>query len=186
MFVRRILRGHGLSAYKELILMLRHRHEIEKARKQSGRLATAVNGEIRAIEKSWYEPAIRKAGLRTGIIDVVSFLNSQGIPQVVVSDYEVTYKLESLGLMNRFAATYVGEELGVVKPNPELFARVATDFKVPVSQSLHFGDRADTDEAAARAAGCRSLIIARDFSSFATLLDELRMQPTHADKRVRI
>jgi HAD superfamily hydrolase (TIGR01549 family) len=84
----------------------------------------------------------------------------------VLSDRDAAYKLDALGLQNIFTSVYVGEALGFVKPHPELFKRIASDFEVPTSSILHIGDRSETDERAAQAAGCRSLIFGRDFMSF--------------------
>jgi HAD superfamily hydrolase (TIGR01549 family) len=183
MFVRRCLTGEVATAYKELKLMRRHRNEIETARKQLGKLPAPVRtSEVREIEKRWYEAAIQQTGPANGVREVISLLESIGIPQVIVSDYEAGYKLESLGIENRFAAVYVGEDLGFVKPGPQLLQRVAADFRLPVNRILHLGDRVDTDEAAARAAGCQCLILGRDFLSFDVLLEELRTKPTRADR----
>jgi FMN phosphatase YigB (HAD superfamily) len=52
---------------------------------------------------------------------------------------------------------------------------IASDFRVPAASILHIGDRAETDAAAARAAGCRCLILGRDFRDFGSLLQQFRL-----------
>ncbi len=103
-----------------------------------------------------------------------SFLAAGDIPQVVLSDYEAAYKLDSLGMADRFASIYVGERLGFVKPSPVGFQRAAADFEISTASFLHIGDQADRDDAGSRAAGCQCLILGRDFQSFDALLDQLR------------
>jgi FMN phosphatase YigB (HAD superfamily) len=173
-FLKRILTGKALSACRELMLMRSHRAEIETARKGGGKLSVARSAEVSEIEERWYGAAIGRIGPMRGLREVISFLQSRQIPQVIVSDYAAGYKLQSLEVINQFAAIYVGEELGFVKPSPVLFERVSVDFSIPFSSILHLGDRSDTDGAAATAAGCRCLILGRDFSSFEELLGGLR------------
>jgi hypothetical protein len=55
------------------------------------------------IEKRWYAPAIQKTGLRRSVINVISFLEARDVPQVAFSDYDASYKLDSLGLAGHFA-----------------------------------------------------------------------------------
>ncbi|MCA1606400.1 MAG: HAD-IA family hydrolase [Acidobacteria bacterium] len=105
---------------------------------------------------------------------VISFFASRDIPQVVLSDYEAAYKLDSLGLAGHFASMYVGERSGFVKPNAFGFQRVAADHRISTANILHIGDRADRDDAGARAAGCQCLILGRDFGSFGQFLAMLR------------
>jgi FMN phosphatase YigB (HAD superfamily) len=59
---------------------------------------------------------------------------------------------------------------GFLKPHPAVLKTIAGDFAIPIESLLHIGDRVDTDEAVAQAAGCRSLIIQHDFKDYASLL----------------
>ena len=178
-FLSETAKGRGLAAGIELAALRHYRSRINAARsaggaldesflKQSGREA------LLEVERRWYGPAIHKTGTRAGVANVVSLLASNGFPQVVVSDYEAGYKLDALGMADRFASIYVGERLGFVKPSPVVFQRVAADFGISTINLLHIGDRVERDEAGSRAAGCQCLILGRDFSNFDTLLNQLR------------
>jgi len=176
MFLSEVARGAGLSTAKEFAALRRYRARIDAGRLAGGAVAESLlkhdDREILLeMERRWYGPAIQKTGPRAGVTDVISFLASRDIPQVVLSDYEAEYKLSSLGLAARFEAIYVGERLGFVKPSPVVFQRVAADFEISASSLLHIGDRADRDDSGARAAGCQCLILGRDFRNFETLLD---------------
>ena len=179
MLLREAARGRGAAARGELAALLRYRTKVEAARRAGGVLGGALRDAdsrqaLLDLELRWYGRAIKETGTRAGVGELLSFFNAGGVPQVVLSDYPAAYKLDSLGIRDRFAAVYVGESLGCVKPNPKAFERIAADFRVPPGNILHIGDRGDTDGAAARAAGCRCLILGRDFRSFDALLKRLR------------
>lgn len=179
MFLREVGRGRGTAARRELAALKSYRAMIDVARSAGGELdetsqAQKARDPLLRIERRWYGPAIEKAGTRPGLNDLLSSLAARNVPQVVISDYEAQYKLEALRLDGRFAAIYVGERLGFVKPSPKVFQRVAADFEIPTASLLHIGDRVERDEAAALAAGCQCLILGRDFRSFESLLEQFR------------
>jgi HAD superfamily hydrolase (TIGR01549 family) len=177
-FLREVARGRGPVARRELAALRRYRDTIDVARSAGGVLDGNPQKQksrdlLLSIERRWYAPAIQKTGTRAGVTNLLSFLAARNVPQVVISDYEAEYKIESLGLDGRFASIYVGESLGFVKPNPRVFQHVAADFEIPTANLLHIGDRADRDEAAALAAGCQCLILGRDFRRVSSLLEYL-------------
>jgi FMN phosphatase YigB (HAD superfamily) len=179
MFLKEIALGQGPTARKEFAALRHYRERIDEARVAGGSLAEFFLSQNRRevlleMEKRWYGPALQKIGPRAGVVNVISFLAARDIPQVVVSDYEAAYKLDSLGLAGRFASIYVGERLGFVKPSPAGFQRAAADFNVSTASFLHIGDQTDRDDAGARAAGCQCFVLGRDFRSFNSLLGSLR------------
>lgn len=179
MILSEVAGGRGRSAGKEFGALRRYRTRIRVARSSGGAIDEALlkqdsHEPLLRIVKRWFGPAIQETGPRAGVTDVLSFLASREIPQVVLSDYEAEYKLNSLGLADRFASKYIGESLGFVKPSPVLFQRVAADYNISPTRLLHIGDREDRDGAGARAAGCQCLILGKDFRNFDTLLDQLR------------
>ena len=182
LFMREVGYGRGLAACKELAALRRYRAKIDAARPAGGALGVELQETCRPallnVEQHWYGRAIRQTGPRAGVTELLTFFSERDIPQVTFSDYQAEYKLESLGLADRFASTYAGECLGFVKPSPVGFERIATDFGIPTDGLLHIGDRADMDGAGASAAGCRCLILGRDFRSFDALLREFQSAAT--------
>jgi HAD superfamily hydrolase (TIGR01549 family) len=179
MFLREVARGRGLAARRELAALSGYRAAIDVARSAGGALVETLQKQnsrevLLRVERRWYGPAIQKTGTRADVTKLLSFLAARNVPQVVISDYQAEYKLESLGLDGRFASIYVGESMGFVKPSPTVFQRVAADFEIPTASLLHIGDRAERDYAGAVAAGCQCLILGRDFRSFGSLLERLR------------
>ncbi|HYJ89036.1 MAG TPA: HAD family hydrolase [Pyrinomonadaceae bacterium] len=179
MFLSETARGRAVLAGRELAALRRYRSRINAARSAAGALPEFFLDQncreaLLELEQRWYGPAIEKTGLRRGVSNVISFLAAKGIPQVVISDYEAGYKLDSLGLAGRFASIYVGERLGFVKPSPFGFQRAAADHEISTASLLHIGDRSDRDGAGARAAGCQCLIFGRDFPAYDALLNQLR------------
>lgn len=179
LLLREVAGGRLLAACRELSVLKRHRARVDTARLAGGTVGEAFREDIDSevllnAEKRWYGRAIRQAGLRAGVTDVLTFFAARNVPQVVFSDYNAEHKLESLGLGDRFASIFVGEQMGFVKPNPNVFKRMAADFNIPITALLHIGDCIDRDDVAARAAGCSCLILGRDFQSFPELLLQLR------------
>ena len=174
LLLRAIAGGRGRAAWAELARLQRYRASIEAARTSSGNRDPIPDKDERAallrLERDWYGRALRRAGPRRGTIELLEFFAGRKMTQVVFSDYRADYKLDALGLESRFTSIYAGECLGYLKPHPAGFERIAADFGISPGGLLHIGDRAATDAAGARAAGCQSLIIGRDFRNFATLL----------------
>lgn len=148
---------------RELRMLSRFRKRMGHVRYAGGVLGPdgipANREDIYAAEERWYGPAIGKVGLRPGVLDLIDHFEASGRPQILVSDYRSEYKLGRLGLEGRFSRTYAGETLGHLKPSAELFRIVATELSMAPEQVLHIGDREETDGLAARAAGCRVLIL---------------------------
>lgn len=179
LILREVAAGRVFAARRELSVLKRHRARVDTARFAGGAVDEGLREEIDSevllnAEKRWYGRAVRQTGPRAGVTDVLTFFSARNVPQVVFSDYNAAHKLESLGLEDRFVSIYVGEQMGFVKPNPNVFKRIAADFNIPIATLLHIGDRVDRDDVAARAAGCRCLILGRDFQSFPGLLLQLR------------
>ncbi|MYB31058.1 MAG: HAD family hydrolase [Acidobacteria bacterium] len=113
-------------------------------------------------------PVIRRLGPRPGVAELLERLHRYTL--VAVSDFDPEARLEALGLRGVFERVYAAERHGALKPDPRVFHAALADLGIPAAALLHVGNRADTDGAAARAAGCRVLILGREFTSF----DELR------------
>jgi FMN phosphatase YigB (HAD superfamily) len=176
-YLRETIKGNRSLAHRELTVLRRYGQMIDRRRAEGGTIGNLRDEvDLDALEhaaRHWYVDSIARVGPRTGIKRLLLMLRDRGIPQIVFSDYEAGPKLKSLGLAELFAAVYVGEQLGFVKPHPAVLKIIAADFAVPIESILHIGDRVDRDEAAAHAAGCRCLILRRDFRDFASLLETL-------------
>ncbi len=168
----------GLRSIRELKALRQIRMIMDRARTSDEALPAAVEQDHRKslleMEHHWYGRAIQRIGPRPGVVDLRAFLAAQGLTQVILSVYYSYYKLESLELQDRFHSVYTGESLGFIKPSPRGLQRIARDLEIPPDHLLHIGDRAETDGAAARAAGCPSLILGRDFRDFHFLLSQFR------------
>lgn len=110
-------------------------------------------------------PLLRRIGPRPGVAAFLDRLRPR--PLIVVSDFAPEAKLDALGL--RFDRVYAAERYGALKPEPRVFQRALADLGIAPPALLHIGNRMDTDGLAARAAGCRALILGADFASFREL-----------------
>jgi putative hydrolase of the HAD superfamily len=79
--------------------------------------------------------------------------NGEGEPQRA--------KLTAIGLDERFGVVVASGEVGVAKPEPEIFALACERLGVEQEQTVHVGDRLDLDAEAAAAAGLRGIWLDR-------------------------
>lgn len=98
--------------------------------------------------------------------DVPQFFAAvEGIPCVLLTNGAAVSqreKVEALGIEGYFEAVVIAGEVGVMKPNPEMFMVAANRLEVPVRHMWHLGDSLMADVAGAKAAGCRSVWVNRD------------------------
>ena len=97
---------------------------------------------------------LRAAGLRLGLIT-----NNESVHQ--------RHKLTGVGLLDRFDAVIISDEVGVAKPTPRIFALACDAIGVPAVECLHVGDRLDFDAVAATAAGLTGVWLDRVRSGLA-------------------
>lgn len=165
--------GRGSAApFSDLRTLRRAYRRAEAARRRGGRLDdgwAASKAARLAAEGRLLLPALRRIGPAPGVLALLEVLRRRVGRVVVVSDYEPGAKLEALGLGGRFDRAYAAEEVGRLKPDPAVFRRALADLGIAAEALLHLGDRAETDGAAAAAAGCRALVRGRDFESLARL-----------------
>ena len=126
-------------------------------------------GKRLALEARLLVPAIRSIGPRPGVRALLDALRPRVASLVVVSDFDSGARLAALGLRARFDRIYAAERFGALKPDPRVFRRALDELGIAPTALLHIGDRPETDGRAARAAGCRALILGEDFDSFAEL-----------------
>jgi phosphoglycolate phosphatase-like HAD superfamily hydrolase len=92
---------------------------------------------------------------------------------------EVEEVLRAAGLEADFIASSAA--WGVAKPDPEFFARMIAEAKMPAAAILHVGDRLDNDILPARAVGMRTVHIRRGPWGY---IHARQQQSRHADLKV--
>ena len=70
-------------------------------------------------------------------------------------------KLEAVGILDRFEVVVISEDVGVAKPDPQVFKAACQAAGAPPSACLHVGDRLDLDAIGACDAGLRGVWIDR-------------------------
>ena len=165
------VRRRRLDPLRELAELRELWRRVERARFDAHNPVGVHAGSRRRrdLESRWWAPAIAASGPRPGVEALLGHFQGRVRAQVILTDYEADDKLRGLGLQEYFGAVYVGERMGFFKPNPAAFERILEDFDLAPECMLHIGDRVDTDGAGAAAAGCRSLILRKDFRSFGEL-----------------
>jgi len=93
-------------------------------------------------------------------------------PLAVVSSFDARLRmiLERLGISKYFSHVFVSSELGVDKPNPEIFRRALQFVNLQPNDVLHAGDDPERDWKAARAVGLEVFELKRPENSLRDLL----------------
>jgi putative hydrolase of the HAD superfamily len=112
----------------------------------------------------YHEVKVKNIHPFTDVIEELSQLQKIGYQVILISDglavkqYE---KLHRLGILKFFTEIFVSEEIGLTKPNPELFNHCLTEMNVLPSESIYIGDRMDRDIKPANAVGMNTILIHR-------------------------
>lgn len=70
-------------------------------------------------------------------------------------------KLRAIGMADRFDAVVISAEIGITKPDPEIFTEALRRLRVASSAAWHIGDSLATDIAGANASGLTSVWLNR-------------------------
>jgi putative hydrolase of the HAD superfamily len=156
--VREELRGRafesGAALRDEEARQVAERLEVEPARARA-RLDTVFDGDL--------VRALRRVGARPQAAEALTALAGRGVLLGVVSDRRVDDKLAALGLAELpWRAKVSADDVGVLKPAAALFHAACAAMGVAPADAAHVGDRVDTDDAGARAAGMRCYLLGRD------------------------
>tara|TARA_B100001057_G_scaffold486461_1_gene567683 strand:+ start:380 stop:1054 length:675 start_codon:yes stop_codon:yes gene_type:complete len=119
--------------------------------------------------------------LAEGAKEVLGRLKDRGYRIAVLSnnDSRLRSVLEDLGIDSLFEKIFISSEMGVEKPEPEIFREVEKSFGEEPSSFLHLGDSYSRDFEGAQRAGWKALLFGkpiiekRQITAFAELLEWL-------------
>ena len=102
-------------------------------------------------------------------------LRERDLPAIVVSNWDCSLGsvLERCGLASLLDGAISSAEAGARKPDPAIFEPALELAGCDPSEALHVGDTPEEDEAGARAAGIRVLLIDRDGNGDISSLGEI-------------
>jgi len=174
LFWKRFFSRGCWRSMRELRQLRKHYKTMQKARSGGGDLSgIKPNWEpnnFHLLVKKWLGEAIFKVGPRPGVPELLEHWSQCSYRQILVSDFDWRGKLDALSLPSVFEEKFAGEQLGYIKPSPELFRIICSRLGIQPEALLHIGDMDDRDGEAARQAGCKVWILGKDFHSFSELL----------------
>jgi putative hydrolase of the HAD superfamily len=90
---------------------------------------------------------------------LLGFCSELGIPVALVSNWDQRLRglLTELGLVDRFQALVISAEIGVEKPDPEIFVHALRQLGCSAASTLHVGDSWREDILGAHALGMKAL-----------------------------
>jgi putative hydrolase of the HAD superfamily len=199
--LRRLVRAYALhplrgrkvarviSAYRRAQEELRACTSDEPARQQAT-VASSRTGvptdEVERIAARWlhHEPLQLLARFRrTGLVETLDALRSDGVRLGVVSDYPAEDKLTAMGIRHFFEAVVSAQDpdVGEFKPSPRGLQVCLARLGVRAEHALYVGDRPETDAAAARSSAVSCVIIGsrahRDASDHASITTFSQLLP---------
>jgi putative hydrolase of the HAD superfamily len=110
--------------------------------------------------------------------DVLACLDACALPMGIITNGDGAFqrdKLRRIGLADRFPHVVASEEVGVAKPDPEIFLLACEALGVAPARTAYVGDRLSTDAQGARAAGLRGIWLDRTEGAFSGSLDVTRI-----------
>jgi putative hydrolase of the HAD superfamily len=115
------------------------------------------------------EPGVWK--LYPEVLDILQQLRAR-FQLAVVSNFDgrLRFILQNLGISKYFAHVFISSELGVDKPDPEIFRRAVEVMRLDANEVLHVGDDPERDWKAAVAAGLLVFRLDRPRNSLRDLL----------------
>lgn len=100
--------------------------------------------------------------LYPGALDLLAALRERGCKLgLVTNGFAATHhdKIDRLGLRDRMDAFFLADEVGMVKPDPELFRHACRVLGSEPSRTVMVGDRYERDVTGAREAGLYTVLI---------------------------
>jgi putative hydrolase of the HAD superfamily len=117
----------------------------------------------------WFERYLveytRAWRLHDDTLECLAELDARGIRTGIITNGDLGFqsaKLEGVGLAGRFEHVIASGEVGVAKPNAQIFHLATETFGVAPGQALYVGDRLHTDAVGAAAAGLTGVWLARE------------------------
>jgi putative hydrolase of the HAD superfamily len=118
------------------------------------------DGQVARGVAALHDAFVRACVLAPDTVAVLSDLRRRGLALGMLSNYSlapaIRDSLRRLGIESFFDAVLVSADLGIVKPEPALFARIAADLGLPPRDILLVGDNLKADVAGGAAAGMRT------------------------------
>lgn len=124
-----------------------------------GELPDAEADQAYAVYSDHYD---RNLTLFSDVVDTLEAL--RGLRLGVITNGGSVHqrqKLEGVGVSDRFVAVVVSEDVGVAKPDPQIFRAACQAMGAPPSACVHVGDRLDVDAIGARDAGLKGVWLDR-------------------------
>ncbi len=125
---------------------------------------TDVEAVQRAIDRQFYgawERSFRTIKPFDDLRGTLVRARDQGISIVVLSDFPIAEKLETLGIADLVDRAYSSEESGYLKPSPHAFALLLDDLLCNAHEILYVGDSYTKDCVGAKEVGMYTALLTR-------------------------
>jgi putative hydrolase of the HAD superfamily len=142
-----------------------HTMRLQRTRAFLAELGQFVSDDELAHREATRADAMRRAWrLYDDVEPCLHLLRSAGIMLAVVTNAAGPHqrsKLAAVGLIDAFDVVVIADEVGVAKPQAEIFQVACRWLRVPPEQAVHVGDRLDVDAVGAARAGLTGIWLDR-------------------------
>lgn len=119
---------------------------------------------VTAIEERRHAEMTAAWQLFDDVVPCLDWLHAAGLKVAAVTNATGSYqraKLDALGIARFFDTVVIAGELGAAKPDPVIFQTACRRLSVTADETLHVGDRLETDAKGARDAGLHGVWLHR-------------------------
>lgn len=154
-----VLRPYNRTMTREVMDVIIGRRPMESFRRLVDYLQITVDPEVLLEESRLRHDALIETKLEPmpGVVNVLRELARRGIPCAIATSSPREYAerlLRQAGLREYFQFLLTAEDVGVGKPNPEIYLKAAERFQVLPAEMVVFEDSAAGTKAAVTAGAC--------------------------------
>jgi len=116
---------------------------------------------INELEKSWFEEFDKFSTPEYKLIEILDYLNKEYKLAIITNGSSIMQnkKIDALGIRKYFSEIIISNDVGIKKPNKEIFLLGCNRLNIIPSEVVYVGDNFDIDIIGATSAGLKAIWI---------------------------
>ena len=118
-----------------------------------------LNYNIEEIENNWYEKFNKFCVAEENLIDILEYLTIKYKLAIITngSNYMQNLKINTLGIVKYFDDIIISENVGIEKPNRDIFLLSCKNLRIQPFEAVYIGDNFEKDIVGATNAGLKAI-----------------------------
>ena len=123
---------------------------------------------INELEKSWFEEFDKFSTPEYKLIEILDYLNKEYKLAIITNGSSIMQnkKIDALGIRKYFSEIIISNDVGIKKPNKEIFLLGCNRLNIIPSEVVYVGDNFDIDIIGATSAGLKAIWINKFKTNF--------------------